>query len=164
MSCHFSRTTLDQSLFTWADLILPIGGDGTFLLAANLVFNSKKPIMGINSYPEKSVGYLMLSAKYTRNVPEIFKMLKAGHYDTLMRRRIRITLTGEKIWADPFHLHEKGRIVGADRYNVVYIILAYSMHLYNLIPNFHCLISIAFIPKRKKIRLIINIYRLSKCD
>ncbi|XP_011140774.1 NAD kinase 2, mitochondrial [Harpegnathos saltator] len=110
-----NRTNLDQSLFTWADLIVPIGGDGTFLLASNLIFNSEKPIMGINSYPEKSEGYLMLSAKYTRNVPEIFKMLKAGNYNTLMRRRIRITLMGKDIWADPFHLHEKGRIVGADK-------------------------------------------------
>ncbi|XP_032687065.1 NAD kinase 2, mitochondrial isoform X3 [Odontomachus brunneus] len=110
-----NRTNLDQSLFTWADLILPIGGDGTFLLASNLIFNNNKPIMGINSYPDKSEGYLMLSAKYTRNIPEIFKMLKIGHYDTLMRRRIRITLMGKEIWAEPFHLHEKGRIVGADK-------------------------------------------------
>lgn len=113
-------------------MILPIGGDGTFLLASNLIFNNKKPIMGINSYPEKSVGYLMLSAKYTRNIPEIFKMLKAGHYNTLMRRRIRTTLTGEKIWADPFHLHEKGCIVGADRY-VAYNVYSTSYIIYNII-------------------------------
>ncbi|KYN26747.1 UPF0465 protein C5orf33 like protein [Trachymyrmex cornetzi] len=106
------RTSLDHSLFTWADLVLPIGGDGTFLLASNLVFNNKKPIIGINSYPEKSEGYLLLSAKYTKNIPEIFEMLRAGHYSILMRRRIRITLKGEDIWQAPFHMHEKGRIVG----------------------------------------------------
>lgn len=75
--------------------------------------------MGINSYPDKSEGYLMLSAKYTKNIPEIFKMLKMGHYNTLMRRRIRIILMGKEIWAEPFHLHEKGRIVGADKYVVL---------------------------------------------
>ncbi|XP_024877850.1 NAD kinase 2, mitochondrial [Temnothorax curvispinosus] len=110
------RTSLDQSLFTWADLVLPIGGDGTFLLASNLIFDNKKPIMGINSYPEKSEGYLLLSAKYTNAIPEIFEMLRAGHYNTLMRRRIRITLKGEEIWQPPFHMHEKGRIVGSDRF------------------------------------------------
>ncbi|XP_011874939.1 PREDICTED: NAD kinase 2, mitochondrial [Vollenhovia emeryi] len=109
------RTCLDESLFTWADLVLPIGGDGTFLLASNLIFNNKKPIMGINSYPEKSEGFLLLSAKYTNAIPEIFEMLRAGHYSTLMRRRIRITLKGEEIWLPAFHTHEKGRIVG-DRF------------------------------------------------
>ncbi|XP_018403344.1 PREDICTED: NAD kinase 2, mitochondrial [Cyphomyrmex costatus] len=110
------RTSLDHSLFTWADLVLPIGGDGTFLLASNLIFNSKKPIIGINSYPQKSEGYLLLSAKYTKNIPEIFEMLRAGHYSILMRRRIRITLKGEGIWQAPFHMHEKGRVVGSDRF------------------------------------------------
>jgi len=116
---YFFRTNLDQSLFTWADLVLPVGGDGTFLLASNLIFNNKKPIMGINSYPEKSEGYLLLSAKYTNAIPEIFEMLKAGHYNVLMRRRIRITLKGEEIWQAPFHMHEKGRIVGSDRHVIL---------------------------------------------
>lgn len=115
----FFRTSLDHSLFTWADLILPIGGDGTFLLASNLIFNNKKPIIGINSYPEKSEGYLLLSAKYTKNILEIFEMLRAGHYSILMRRRIRITLKGENIWQAPFHMHEKGRIVGIDKHVLI---------------------------------------------
>lgn len=112
------RTTLDQSHFTWADLILPIGGDGTFLLASNLIFDNKRPIMGINSYPEKSEGYLLLPTKYTSNIAEIFEKLKAGHYSTLMRRRIRTTLKGEEIWKAPFHMHEKGRIAGGERFYV----------------------------------------------
>ncbi|XP_011692743.1 PREDICTED: NAD kinase 2, mitochondrial isoform X2 [Wasmannia auropunctata] len=110
------RTNLDHSLFTWADLVLPVGGDGTFLLASNLIFNDKKPVMGINSYPQKSEGYLLLPAKYTNAIPEIFEKLRAGHYSILMRRRIRITLKGEEIWQAPFHMHEKGRIVGSDRF------------------------------------------------
>ncbi|CAL1688206.1 unnamed protein product [Lasius platythorax] len=112
------RTTLDQSHFTWADLVLPIGGDGTFLLASNLIFDNKKPIMGINSYPKKSEGYLLLPAKYTRNIAEIFEMLKAGHHSILMRRRIRTTLKGEGIWKAPFHMHEKGRIAGGEKFYV----------------------------------------------
>ncbi|XP_072751816.1 NAD kinase 2, mitochondrial [Anoplolepis gracilipes] len=112
------RTTLDQSHFTWADLILPIGGDGTFLLASNLIFDNKKPIIGINSNPEKSEGYLLLSAKYTKNIAEIFEMLRAGHYSILMRSRIRTTLKGEEIWKAPFHMHEKGRIAGIDKFYV----------------------------------------------
>lgn len=110
------RTSLDQSNFNWADLILPIGGDGTFLLASNLIFDNVKPIMGINSFPEKSEGFLMLPQKYTKKIPEVFEMLKAGQYDVLMRRRIRITLKGDGIWKAPFHTHEKGRVAGGEKF------------------------------------------------
>lgn len=123
---YIFRTTLDQSHFAWADLVLPIGGDGTFLLASNLIFDNKKPIMGINSYPEKSEGYLLLSEKYTKNIQEIFERLKAGHYSILMRRRIRITLKGEGIWEAPFHLHEKGHIIGGERHVILILILLQS--------------------------------------
>ncbi|EZA56110.1 hypothetical protein DMN91_010211 [Ooceraea biroi] len=127
-----NRTTLDQSHFTWADLILPIGGDGTFLLASNLIFDDKKPIMGINSYPEKSEGYLLLSEKYTRSIPEIFEKLKAGHYNVLMRRRIRTTLKGEGIWEAAFHMHEKGRVAGSERF---YVNLEFESHKPTKLPT-----------------------------
>lgn len=118
MYIFFFRTSLDESLFTWADLVLPIGGDGTFLLASNLIFDNKKPIIGINSFPQQSEGYLLLSAKYTNAISEIFEMLRAGYYNILMRRRIRITLKGEEIWQPSFHMHEEGRIVG-NRYVIL---------------------------------------------
>jgi len=98
---------MQLSDFAWADLVIPIGGDGTFLLAANMIFSNNKPIIGINSNPEKSAGYLLLSSRYTEKIPDIFEALKAGHYSILMRRRIRVTLTGEGIWQAPFHMHEK---------------------------------------------------------
>lgn len=95
---------------------MPVGGDGTFLLAANLIFDNKKPIMGINSNPKKSEGYLLLPPKYTRNIREIFEMLRAGRYNIVMRRRIRTILKGEEIWKAPFHMHEKGRVAGGERH------------------------------------------------
>ncbi|XP_078048632.1 NAD kinase 2, mitochondrial [Augochlora pura] len=112
-----NRQNLDQSNFSWADLILPIGGDGTFLLASNLIFDNKKPIIGINSYPEGSEGYLLLPPKYTNRITDIFEMLEAGHYRVLMRRRIRTTLLGDDIWDPPFHTHEKGRIITGGKIN-----------------------------------------------
>ncbi|XP_003487977.1 NAD kinase 2, mitochondrial isoform X1 [Bombus impatiens] len=111
-----NRENLDRSNFIWADLILPIGGDGTFLLASNMIFDDKTPIIGINSFPERSEGYLMLSPKYTTRIPEIFEMLKAGHYNVVMRRRIRTTIKGDNIWDPPFHTHEKGRVVGEEKF------------------------------------------------
>ncbi|PBC30938.1 NAD kinase 2, mitochondrial isoform X1 [Apis cerana] len=110
-----NRKNLNPSNFAWADLILPIGGDGTFLLASNMIFDNKKPIIGINSCPEKSEGYLMLPMKYTESISDIFEMLRAGYYNVIMRRRIRTTIKGDNIWDVPFHTHEKGRIAGGER-------------------------------------------------
>ncbi|XP_029052621.1 NAD kinase 2, mitochondrial-like [Osmia bicornis bicornis] len=111
-----NRENLNPENFVWADLILPIGGDGTFLLASNLIFDNKKPIIGINSFPERSEGFLMLPPKYTKRIPEIFEMLRAGHYNVLMRRRIRTTIMGDNIWDPPFHAHEKGRVTGCEKF------------------------------------------------
>ena len=111
-----NRQNLDQPNFAWADLVLPIGGDGTFLLASNLIFDNRKPIMGINSHPEKSEGFLMLPPKYTSMIPEVFEMLKAGDYRVVLRTRIRTTLKGDSIWDAPFHTHEKGRVAGGEKF------------------------------------------------
>lgn len=58
----------------------------------------------------------MLPSYYTKNISQIFKLLKAGQYDVLMRSRIRTTLKGEGIWELPFHMHEEGRLVGVERF------------------------------------------------
>lgn len=116
-----NRLSIDLNAFDWADLILPIGGDGTFLFSANLIYDDRKPIMGINSDPTSSEGYLMLPGKYTRDIRSIFDRLKAGEYKFVMRSRIRTTLKGEGIWSPTFHMHEKRRIPGEEeRYRVKY--------------------------------------------
>ncbi|XP_043288662.1 NAD kinase 2, mitochondrial isoform X2 [Venturia canescens] len=114
------RLSIDQASFDWADMILAIGGDGTFLLGANLVYDNSKPILGINSDPSTSEGYLMLSPNYTYQIPKIFEMLKSGNFNYLMRSRIRVTLRGTGILNPPFHMHEKGRILGKESYKPYY--------------------------------------------
>lgn len=94
--------------------MLAIGGDGTFLLGANLIFDNKKPIIGINSDPDSSEGYLMLQSNYSTNVTRIFDQLKNGQFEYVMRTRIRVVLQGEGIWSKPFHMHEKSRICGEE--------------------------------------------------
>lgn len=94
---------------------MPVGGDGTFLLAANLIGDNKKPIVGINSDPEFSEGFLLLSSKYTDNIDAIFERLKSGNFKYLMRSRLRITLHGENVWQLPFHMHENCLPCGDDK-------------------------------------------------
>ncbi|XP_012262297.2 NAD kinase 2, mitochondrial isoform X2 [Athalia rosae] len=115
---NLCRLSVDHNAFNWADLILPIGGDGTFLFSANLIFDNKKPIIGINSDPLSSEGYLMLPEKYTKDIRLIFELMKAGEYKFLMRSRIRTTLKGVGIWEPPFHMHQKWRVTGKERSQV----------------------------------------------
>ncbi|XP_058795973.1 NAD kinase 2, mitochondrial [Phymastichus coffea] len=114
------RHNIDIESIDWADLIVPVGGDGTFLLAANMIADNNKPIVGINSDPEFSEGFLLLSFKYTNNINEIFERLKSGNFKYLMRSRIRITLHGENVWQMPFHMHEKCLPCEDDKFYVKY--------------------------------------------
>lgn len=66
-----------------------------------------KPILGINSDPEFSEGFLMLPKKHTNNITNVFQRLKEGNFKYYMRSRIRITLKGDNIWLKPFHMHEE---------------------------------------------------------
>ncbi|XP_034195192.2 NAD kinase 2, mitochondrial isoform X1 [Osmia lignaria lignaria] len=99
----------------WADLVIPIGGDGTFLLASKLISDNKKPVLGINPLVSDKNTYFTLPYKYTTNMESIFEKLHSGEYELLMRSRIRTVMTGEGLYCRPFHIHEKGRTKGEKR-------------------------------------------------
>ena len=42
-----------EQLVDWADAIFTAGGDGTFLMAASKVKGESKPVIGINTDPER---------------------------------------------------------------------------------------------------------------
>lgn len=70
--------TLSSKQTQWADIFIPIGGDGTFLLTASRVcplFCNEKPIVGFNSDPDRSEGRLMLSRKYSNEPKEAVNRL-----------------------------------------------------------------------------------------
>lgn len=72
------RVTLSSKQTEWADIVVPIGGDGTFLLTASRacpLFCPPKPIIGFNSDPERSEGRLMLSKKYSIQPKEAVRRL-----------------------------------------------------------------------------------------
>ena len=47
-----------QQDFEDKDIIMSLGGDGTFLKTASYIKNSQKPILGVNTDPQRSVGML----------------------------------------------------------------------------------------------------------
>ncbi|XP_055381716.1 NAD kinase 2, mitochondrial isoform X2 [Condylostylus longicornis] len=95
-----NRTSLEKETLKWADVLIPIGGDGTFLLSANRASplfakgKHKTPIVGFNSDPERSEGRLMLRKQYSENVEEAVKRIIKGDFKWMQRSRIRATLLG----------------------------------------------------------------------
>ena len=79
---------LTQEDVHWAQLVLTLGGDGTFLRATH-AFNEAEstPILGINSSPESSFGYYCGCASH--DFPALFESLQEGsvHPRSLWRMR-----------------------------------------------------------------------------
>ncbi|XP_077972975.1 NAD kinase 2, mitochondrial-like [Styela clava] len=90
-------------LINWADAIITAGGDGTFLSAASKIHDQSKPVIGINTNPNRSEGHLCLPTKYSTNLGKALDKLAAGQFRWLWRRRIRITMTGISDNFRPIH-------------------------------------------------------------
>lgn len=109
-----NRLTINKDSLRWADLVVPIGGDGTFLLAAGraspfiLDKDKKIPVVGFNSDPRRSEGRLMLPKYYSANIDEAVKRILEGNFNWMERSRIRITLVGNSTTErpPPIDLHE----------------------------------------------------------
>ncbi|KAK2718215.1 NAD kinase 2, mitochondrial-like [Artemia franciscana] len=90
-----------------ADAVITIGGDGTFLLGAVRITKNDKPIIGFNSDPTRSEGYLCLAKKFSSDIGKAFDRLVKGEFRWMYRKRIRITLIGENIYDPPVELHDE---------------------------------------------------------
>ncbi|CRK92897.1 CLUMA_CG006300, isoform A [Clunio marinus] len=106
-----NRLTINRDLLRWTDIIVPVGGDGTFLLAASraspFFIENSVPIVGFNSDPLRSEGRLMLPKQYSANVEDGVKKLLTGEFEWIHRSRIRITLLGSNGETPvPIDLHE----------------------------------------------------------
>nr|CUU98966.1 hypothetical transcript [Hymenolepis microstoma] len=73
-----------------ADLVVSVGGDGTFLSAALRITDKYKPIIGINSNPDTSQGSLCLPRHWHTNIPLIVNRLMNGDFKCTYRQRIRL--------------------------------------------------------------------------
>lgn len=103
-----SRRTYNDELIKWCDVVVPCGGDGTFLLAASRVRDPNKPVIGLNSAPHKSVGRLCLPTWCSNDVKGALHALKEGRFRWMRRSRIRTTVTCEPKHLDtitPVDLH-----------------------------------------------------------
>ncbi|KAF6357285.1 NAD kinase 2, mitochondrial [Rhinolophus ferrumequinum] len=101
------RREYNEETVQWADAVIAAGGDGTMLLAASKVLDRLKPVIGVNTDPERSEGHLCLPVRYTHSFPEALQKFYRGEFRWLWRQRIRLYLEGTGINPVPVDLHEQ---------------------------------------------------------
>ncbi|CAJ0605502.1 unnamed protein product [Cylicocyclus nassatus] len=90
------RVDYTDDAVSWADAVVTAGGDGTFLLAASRIRRKDIPVIGINTDPQGSEGYMCLMRKLSQDhFKKALQRLFSGDFSWLFRQRIRITLSGE---------------------------------------------------------------------
>ncbi|KAL5015988.1 hypothetical protein ScPMuIL_005577 [Solemya velum] len=101
---HYDNETID-----WADIILSAGGDGTFLLAASRIRDRNKPLLGINTDPQRSEGHLCIQKEYhtLSGFRKAVKNLLLGDFSWKWRHRIRITVAGIHECDESVELHDQ---------------------------------------------------------
>ncbi|XP_025032490.1 NAD kinase 2, mitochondrial isoform X3 [Python bivittatus] len=77
------------------------------LLAASKVLDQLKPVIGINTDPDRSEGHLCLPVRYTHSFPDALQKLYSGEFRWQWRQRIRLYLEGTGINPVPVDLHEQ---------------------------------------------------------
>ena len=69
-----------SEMINWADVIFTTGGDGTFLLGASKIRNPNIPVIGINTDPTRSEGYLCIPKHFSFSLDHAIEMLLCGHF------------------------------------------------------------------------------------
>ncbi|MFH1401158.1 MAG: NAD(+)/NADH kinase [Nanoarchaeota archaeon] len=85
------RSDVDNDTINGAQLVIPVGGDGTFIDAAHHVRGV--PVLGVNSdpaelHPKGSVGYFMWAD--ARNFRDIMEHIESRPVTTIYRQQVRI--------------------------------------------------------------------------
>ncbi|KAH9518443.1 NAD kinase 2, mitochondrial [Bulinus truncatus] len=112
------RFGLVQSVVDWADVVFTAGGDGTYLLAANKFVNTCKPLIGINTDPDRSEGHLCLPKRdySATKFGHALKRLLTGNFGWKWRQRIQVTMSGSHMNDDPIELHDQQLIFPEHRF------------------------------------------------
>ncbi|XP_064163182.1 NAD kinase 2, mitochondrial isoform X1 [Anguilla rostrata] len=116
------RGEYNEETVRWADAIISAGGDGTMLLVASKVFDKDKPVVGVNTDPERSEGHLCLPVRYTHSFPEALQKFRMGDFRWQWRQRIRVHLEGTGINPSPADLHEQQ--LSLEQHNTFHRIIA----------------------------------------
>jgi len=89
-----SRDNLNDKITKSKDLIITIGGDGTFLKAASHVFDNT-PILGVNSDPMHKEGFFLTATR--KDFKRKFKAILLGKNKTRKLQRLEARIGNKKI-------------------------------------------------------------------
>jgi NAD+ kinase len=81
---------------SWADAVVSVGGDGTFLSASHRIADEDfTPIIGVNSSPDSSYGYLCAADE--DNFEDILEEFTSGQLVPFPLWRLRVFINGKNI-------------------------------------------------------------------
>jgi len=96
-----AATRLDRRLAAWADLVVTVGGDGTFLSASHAVVDrgggDGPPMLGVNSAPGSSVGYFCASD--AAGFGQLFDAVRSGGLVSRPLWRMQVAINGRPLRA-----------------------------------------------------------------
>ena len=74
------------------ELVLSLGGDGTFLKTASMIKNRQMPILGVNTDPQRSVGCLcnrkVFHATCDDDILKMMRYIERENFEFFMRQRL----------------------------------------------------------------------------
>ena len=76
----------------WVDAIFFFFFDGNFLFASSKVLTDDKIVIGLNTDPSWSEGYLCLRPSQFKSLTDVLQAALAGDYPVIHRWRIRVRL------------------------------------------------------------------------
>jgi NAD+ kinase len=86
------RESYSSADVEWADAIFAAGGDGNFLFASSKVLTDDKIVIGLNTDPSWSEGYLCLCPSQFKSLTDVLRTALAGDFPVIHRWRIRVRL------------------------------------------------------------------------
>tara|TARA_Y100000310_G_scaffold341787_1_gene442115 strand:- start:15166 stop:15966 length:801 start_codon:yes stop_codon:yes gene_type:complete len=89
-----NREKLSKKLFQNKDLIIAVGGDGTFLRTSHFVFD-RTPVFGVNSDPKLKEGFFMTSDK--KDFERKFRRILKGKYSIRKLHRLEAYIEKKKV-------------------------------------------------------------------
>lgn len=79
----------------WAESVFSAGGDGNFLWASSKVMTSGKLLVGFNTDPLSSEGYLCLNSSRYGSLQRSLEAVFCGKVPRYQRARIRVEVDGQ---------------------------------------------------------------------
>ena len=91
------RESYSSADVEWAESVFSAGGDGNLLWASSKVLSPDKLLVGLNTDPNSSEGYLCLNSSHHGSLLKSLQAVFDGKVPHFHRARIRVEVDGETL-------------------------------------------------------------------